>query len=181
MKQDGATAGIDWEIPVGDDDPTKCQHNHCLVCPIDCPVIIILHSINNEASFGYMKSLSIMFVNHGLIAVSMNFHGCGHVKMTMPHGDLRSLVNQTSSQMSPQTPIFLFGNSLGANIMPQYLCEEGLAGTCRVSSAALLGTPLFINSLVVKFPFSVLMGLGVKKIYTENWKSVSSMNNVHSQ
>jgi hypothetical protein len=198
MTFDGATIAVDWEVPflstTDDDEQQQNQQQQqlhkqsILNGPITRPVVIILHGINNDSTFGYMKSLQRTFVKRGWNAASMNFRGCGRVAMTTPRpyngaytGDLRSLVQQVSCRLSPNTPLFLVGNSLGANIMTKYLGEEGLAGTCCVSGAVSLGNPLVINSSIVRFPFSVLMGLGVKTIYLEHWKSVFSMNDYHSR
>ena len=89
----------------------------------------------------------------------------------------------TSSSTSTSPMIFLVGNSLGANILTKYLGEEGAAGTLPtcVAGAASLGNPLVIHSGLVMFPFNVLMGLGVKRIYVENWKSLTSMRDFYSR
>jgi predicted alpha/beta-fold hydrolase len=52
--------------------------------PIDLPVVLILHGINNNASFGYVKSLMRTCTNRGWLAVGMNFRGCGGVPLATP-------------------------------------------------------------------------------------------------
>jgi predicted alpha/beta-fold hydrolase len=232
MSQDGAQLALDWEVSrsrssssrssdsdndddaSADDDDRTIQQS-ILHGPIKHPVVIILHGINNDSSFGYMRSLQRTYVNRGYAAACMNFRGCGGVPMTTPRGyngaytgDIRNVVQQIASRMMkvPTTksqdsghgcddgsdhhsttttlPIFLVGNSLGANILTKYLGEEGAAGTLPqcVAGAASLGNPLLIHSGLVKFPFSVLMALGIKKIYLENWKSVvTGMKDFHSK
>lgn len=198
MTQDGATSAVDWEVPRRTAAADGTQHNDLhedrlknsmLNGPIQQPVIIILHGINNDASFGYMRSLQRTFCDRGWNAASMNFRGTA-VPMTTPRGyngaytgDLRSLVNQLSARMAPNVPIFLVGNSLGANIMTKYLGEEGLANTLPkcVAGGVSLGNPLLINSAVVKFPFDILMALGIKNIYLENLKSVMAISDDHSR
>lgn len=187
--QDGARLAIDWEVRE-DNDETKNLRQDILNGPIRKPIVLILHGINNDASFGYMKSLSRSFCSRGYISASMNFRGCGHVKLCTPRGynaaytgDLRSVVNQISARLDKDVSIFLVGNSLGANIMTKYLGEEGRCGTLPscIAGGASLGNPLLIDSSIVKFPFNILMALGVKKIYLENLKQIRSMNDAHSQ
>lgn len=62
------------------------------------------------------------------------------------------------------TPIFIAGYSLGANLITKYLGEEGLAGTLapNVKGAISLGNPLKINSNNLKAPWNWLLAAGVK-------------------
>jgi predicted alpha/beta-fold hydrolase len=224
MTQDGAQLALDWEVPrdiltdeeemqtdssgstsssdgdTQDDKQSTIERIRRIILngPMSRPVVIILHGINNDASFGYMRNLQRSYVERGWVATCMNFRGCGGIKMTTPRGyngaytgDLRSVVQQISSRLMTTTKtyvtrsprIFLVGNSLGANILTKYLGEEGAAGTLPscVAGAASLGNPLVIHSGLVRFPFNVLMGLGVKKIYVENWKEMTSMKDFYSK
>jgi hypothetical protein len=201
MSQDGTRIAIDWEIQrqrqdkgIGDEhtqqSETQTTEQYILNGLIRQPVVLILHGINNDSSFGYMKSLSRSFCNRGYVSASMNFRGCGGERLTSPRGynaaytgDLRSVVRQISARLDKNVPMFLVGNSLGANIMTKYLGEEGLSGTLPscVSGAASLGNPLLIDSSVVKFPFSILMALGVKKVFLENLKSIRGMKDSRSR
>lgn len=188
MTQGGAKIAIDWEIPVnGERRSTKSKdelRNELLKGPIQDPVVIVIHGINNDASFGYMRSLARSFSNRGWNAASMNLRGCGGVELATPRGynaaytgDLRNLVHHLSGRVAKDVPIFLVGNSLGASIMTKYLGEEGLSGTLPpcVSGAASLGNPVSINSSLVKFPFDMVMALGVKKTILGHWKSFKQM------
>eukprot|EP00536_Pseudo-nitzschia_multiseries_P001692 jgi/Psemu1/234934/estExt_Genewise1.C_220010 len=198
MSQDRAQIAVDWEFreedKQGHEDSSKSKsetsQQEILNGVIRRPVVIILHGINNDSSFGYMKSLSRSFCNRGYISASVNFRGCGGQKLVTPRGytgaytgDIRSLVRQLSVRLDENVSMFLVGNSLGANIMTKYLGEEGMMGTLPscVSGAASLGNPLLINSKIVRFPFNVLMALGVKKIYLENWRTLVALNDKHSK
>ncbi|VEU37925.1 unnamed protein product [Pseudo-nitzschia multistriata] len=203
MSQDGAQVAVDWEFKgaqkqtanvEGEKNASKSEVNtsqqEILNGIIRRPVVIILHGINNDSSFGYMKSLSSSFCNRGYVSASVNFRGCGGHRLKTPRGynaaytgDLRSLVRQISVRLAENVSIFIVGNSLGANIMTKYLGEEGMAGTLPscVSGGASLGNPLLIDSKIVRFPFNVLMALGVKKIYLENWKAVRALNDARSK
>mmetsp|Transcript_37137 Transcript_37137/g.57598 ORF Transcript_37137/g.57598 Transcript_37137/m.57598 type:complete len:564 (+) Transcript_37137:99-1790(+) len=191
--QDGAAFAIDWEIPlqVGSRAvPPEDAKQHVLKGPIHNPVVVILHGINNDASFGYIRSLMRTFADRGWNAAGMNFRGCGGIPLKTPHGyngaytgDLRNLIMQISGRLSEDVPVFIVGNSLGANIMTKYLGEEGGSGTLPscVAGAVSLANPLSINSSLVSFPFNIFMGLGIKKYCLENISSFKKMKDPHFQ
>ena len=189
MTQDGAKIGVDWEVPCqtkgGTDLSVEDRKTQILKGPIREPVIIIFHGINNDASFGYVKSLQRTFADRGWNAAAMNFRGVGGVPLVTPRGynaaytgDIRCLVHYISERLAKDVPIFLVGNSLGANIMAKYMGEEGLSGTLPacVAGAVSLGNPLQIHSMNVPFPFSIAMAMGVKKIVVQNWGILSKVN-----
>jgi len=202
MDTDGATIAIDWELPrqsqlespLSSDVPihtgtTKAERiAHVKYGPIDRPVVIILHGINNDTSFGYMRSLMRACTNRGWIACGFNFRGCGKIPMTTPRGynagytgDLRNVIHKIRSRLADadDTPVFLVGNSLGANVMTKYLGEEGFSGTLPkcVKGGVSLGNPLHIHSGNLTFPWNLLLGMGVKKTFIQNWKSIHDMSN----
>jgi hypothetical protein len=180
MSNDGAQIGVDWEVP-GTSRKNEIVQEKC----IRHPVVIILHGINNHSKFGYMKSLQRTFCRRGWNAAAVNFRGCGDVPSTTPRGynaaytgDLRSLVLQISHRMSSDSPIFLVGNSLGANLVTKYLGEEGLAGTLpkAVAGGISLGNPMVFRTDRVKFPHNMLMGIARKKGYWDQRHAVKDMN-----
>ena len=191
---DGATIALDWEVPhpkydssvhvrLGD---SQVKAN-VLYGPIDLPVVIIMHGINNDTGFGYMKSLMRSCADKGWIACGMNFRGCGGQKLTTPRGynaaytgDLRGVVEKISARLKHQdrTPVFLVGFSLGANIMVKFMGEEGFSRTLPscIQGAISLGNPLHINSANVPFPYNMLLGAGVKKSLLQSWSAVRDMS-----
>jgi predicted alpha/beta-fold hydrolase len=195
MAQDGANIAVDWEVPwrTRNASSTVSQEHRkaeILKGPIRQPVVVILHGINNDASFGYMQSLQRSFANRGWNAAAMNMRGCGGIEMTTPRaynasytGDLRNLIHHISGRLDKNVPVFLVGNSLGANIMTKYLGEEGLSGTLPscVSGAASHGNPMAINSALVKFPLNMVMALGVKKLVLSNWSTFKNMKDPNFQ
>jgi predicted alpha/beta-fold hydrolase len=79
--------------------------------------------------------------------------------------------------MGKNVPMFIVGNSLGANLVTKYLGEEGSSGTLPecVAGGVSLGNPLIIDSGSTEFPMGHLLALGVKKSVVENWKQLHSM------
>lgn len=193
MADDGAIVAVDWEVPwrkgsASSNISQDHRKTEILKGPIRQPVVIILHGINNDTSFGYMQSLQRSFANRGWNAAAMNMRGCGGIEMTTPRGynggytgDLRNLVHHISGRLDKNVPVFLVGNSLGANIMTKYLGEEGLSGTLPrcVSGAASLGNPLSINSSLVSFPFNMVMALGVKKMVLSHLDAFRKMKDAN--
>lgn len=193
---DGATIAVDWMVPYPKYSSSldkrlndKQLEANILYGPIDVPVVIILHGINNDTGFGYMQSLMNSVADRGWVACGMNFRGCGGQKLSTPRGynaaytgDLRTLLQKLESRLSngdDTSPVFLVGNSLGANLITKYLGEEGFCGTLPrfIRGGVSLGNPLHIHSGSVKFPFNVLLGAGVKRTVLQSWKTFRDMSN----
>jgi predicted alpha/beta-fold hydrolase len=194
--RDGAKFGVDWEVPWKTDDPSISnmpaddRKAEILKGPIRQPVAIILHGINNDASFGYMRSLQRTFANRGWNAAAMNFRGCGGVPLATPRGynasytgDIRNLVLQISGRLAENVPVFLVGNSMGANLLTKYLGEEGLSGTLPtcVAGAVSLGNPMIFDTEHIAFPFNVVMGQARKQNYIEHYRALSKMRDPQSR
>lgn len=188
MGYDGAQIAIDWEIPPEQITSThiplktpKQRRNEILHGPIRKPVVVILHGINNDASFGYIRSLMKACTDRGWVAAGYNFRGCGGVPLRTPRGytgaytgDLRCMITTVAKRMADENvPIFIVGNSLGANLITKYLGEEGRAGTLppNVGGGIALGNPLQIHSNNMHFPWAQILGMGVKKMILMHWKA----------
>ena len=202
---DGAQILLDWEIPPTESPTTR--KTDILKGRISHPTILILHGINNSSDYGYIKCLQKTMTSRGWNSVAMNFRGTargGRQPMTTPRsytasytGDLRSVVHQLVGKMSVKqsennhtnhnknnksiVPLFLVGNSLGANLVTKYLGEEGLAGTLpeNVMGGISLGNPFSFRSNYVGFPFGHVMGVARKFNYFCQRKPMSM--NYHSQ
>lgn len=214
MTSDGAKVALDWEFPVNvcewddDDDVSveassssssssrqrvgqshKQSHRDAVRGPHRRPVVVLLHGINNDAEFGYIRCMMESCTKRGWIAVGMNMRGCGSgMALSTPRGyngaytgDIRSVVNILAHRMAEDVPnacIFIAGYSLGANLIVKYLGEEGLAGTLphKVKAGLSLGNPLRINSGNLKFPWNVLLGAGIKRgVLLKHYQSLKQM------
>lgn len=186
MSTDGARIGLDWELPP--DQTNLPDHERKQQCfqkgGIQKPLMLVMTGMNNDTSFGYIKSLQRTFTNRGWIAVAMNFRGVGGVPLTTPRcynggytGDLRCVVQYLSSRLAHDVPLFIVGNSLSANIVTKYLGEEGLSGTLpsNVAGGAALGNPLLMHVNNLSTPWKEVLALGVKKDVLLNWPTFRHM------
>jgi len=88
MGADGAKIVLDWEVPLHNDgDTINCKANR--VANIDLPVVLLVHGMNNDSSFGYIRSMMKTATSRDWIAVCMNLRGqdwLGEVQNTTPRG-----------------------------------------------------------------------------------------------
>lgn len=150
------------------------QEQQVLQGKIAQPLVLILHGINNHAGFGYMRSLMRECCNRGWLAVGFNFRGCGDsASIRTPRlynaaytGDIRSVVHILSVRLKlHQQPLFMVGNSLGANLLVKYLGEEGLSETlpCCVAGAVTMANPMAIDSRAMNPLVSAVIAQGAKE------------------
>jgi len=99
MGADGALIVLDWEIPLDatiniDNNISKnnsSDNNIDITKPnsITKPIILLLHGMNNDSTFGYIRSMMRTATRRGWIAVCMNLRGqdgLHQVKNTTPRG-----------------------------------------------------------------------------------------------
>ena len=108
MGADGALIVLDWEIPLtsssNDDGDDATVVDVMKPNGIDRPVVLILHGMNNDSTFGYVRSMMRTATERGWVAVCMNLrgqNGLHEVKNNTPRGynagytgDLRGVVQQ---------------------------------------------------------------------------------------
>ena len=179
MPADGATIAVDYELPVRD-----VSQRDVLEGPIRHPVVLILHGMNNDSNFGYVRATMRACTEKGWIAVAMNLRGCGGIPLTTPRnyngaytGDIRYTVLKLSGRMEPGVPLFLVGNSLGANLVAKYLGEEGLSNTLPacVAGGITLGNPMGFDSRKAAFGWSQILMLGAQKSMYKHLRTLSKM------
>ena len=201
MPWDGAQIALDWEIPINSslhednhvyshDNYTRAAfvvkngQNNVQVFP-KSHVVLIWHGINNDTSFGYIRSTMSACTDRGWVAVGVNFRGCGGIPLTTPRmytgaytGDIRGVVQILCGRLQ-ETPfrLFLVGNSLGANLVTKYLGEEGRGGTLPdiVAGGVSLGNPLHIHAGNIQFPWGHILSLGARKGVLEHFLTLQRM------
>lgn len=106
MGADGALLVLDWEIPLkgGESAIDVTKPNS-----IDRPVVLLVHGMNNDSTFGYVRSMMRTSTERGWIAVCMNLRGqdgAHQVKNSTPRGynagytgDLRGVVQQLERRL----------------------------------------------------------------------------------
>ena len=124
MGADGALIVLDWEVPLdtsstnnsnSNNNNSNSNNNNASNSSIDNidiykpnsitkPIILLLHGMNNDSTFGYIRSMMRTATERGWIAVGMNLRGqdgLHQVKNTTPRGynagytgDLRGVVEQ---------------------------------------------------------------------------------------
>lgn len=104
MPLDGTLIAVDWELPFLEENPATDEErkNEILNGKIEQPVTFILHGMNNDASFGYVRSMARTMVEHGFVAAAMNMRGCGGVDMKTPRS-----YNGAYTGMYLQHPFFI--------------------------------------------------------------------------
>ena len=186
MGSDGALIVLDWEVPISSISDIDIKQPNSITKPI----ILLLHGMNNDSTFGYIRSMMKTATDRGWIAVCMNFRGQDgkhQVKNNTPRGynagytgDLRGVVQQLEHRLKKKNDteyaggsIFILGYSLGANVITKYLGEESLHGTLPkcIGGGAAMGNPLYIHSGTIAFPWNMLLGAGVKRSLLQNYSS----------
>ena len=121
MGADGALIVLDWEIPLpssagkGESQQQQQQSTDNQTIDvkspnsIDRPVVLLVHGMNNDSSFGYVRSMMRTATERGWIAVCMNSRGQDgehKVKNSTPRGynagymgDLRGVVQQIGPRL----------------------------------------------------------------------------------
>lgn len=164
---DGAQVALDWEYPSSNRDGGV--------------VVLILHGINNDAGFGYVRSLMKQVNQQGWTAAGFNFRGCGGVPLLTPRmyngsytGDLRSVV-QILSRRDTVKKLVIVGNSLGANLVAKYLGEEGERLPECVIAGVTLGNPMHLDSRKTHKLFAPVLASGVKVGLLKVYKNIQPM------
>ena len=90
MSRDGAVIALDWEVPrvevaaVNTNVNANARRAYIENGPISESIVLILHGVNTDSSFGYIRSVMNTCTQNGFIAVGMNARGCGGVSLATP-------------------------------------------------------------------------------------------------
>lgn len=152
---DGGVVTLDWDAA---DDLEEL--------PPDAPILILMAGLAGGSDGTYVQYAMCSARKMGMRAVSFNSRGTAGGPLKTPQfysasftGDLRSVVAHLQAQ-HPSAPLLAMGWSLGANILVNYLGEEGQR------------TPVMAAVSLVN-PFNLTVGdralkKGVARIYDRN-------------
>ncbi|CAI8604233.1 unnamed protein product [Vicia faba] len=160
---DGGTLALDW-VTNSDDSSSVVNKDEFT------PIAILIPGLTSDSSAPYLKHLAYHTAKRGWKVVVSNHRGLGGVPITSDifynsgwTEDTRTVVNYLHKE-NPKAPLFIVGNSVGANILVKYLGEEGentpVAGAVAICSPwDLLITDRFITRAPVqKFYDKALTG-----------------------
>ncbi|XP_058769986.1 embryogenesis-associated protein EMB8-like isoform X2 [Vicia villosa] len=134
---DGGTLALDWVIN-SDDSSSVVNKDE------STPIAILIPGLTSDSSAPYLKHLAYHTAKRGWKVVVSNHRGLGGVPITSDvfynsgwTEDTRTVVNYLHKE-NPKAPLFMVGNSVGANILVKYLGEEGentpVAGAVAICS-----------------------------------------------
>jgi predicted alpha/beta-fold hydrolase len=123
---------------------------HWRELPDDAPVLMLMSGIAGGSHDKYLKHFLRRAHNAGYRCVAFNCRGTSDSPLTTPQfysasftGDVRAVVDELALRW-PDAPLFAVGWSLGANILTNFLGEEGKAA--KVSGAVAMCNPFDLNA-----------------------------------
>ncbi|KAI5291469.1 hypothetical protein KEM54_004466 [Ascosphaera aggregata] len=156
------------------------------------PMLVVLHGLSGGSHEIYVRHiLKPLCYEHGWAACVVNSRGCAQSKITTPMmynaratWDCRQTVSWLH-KMYPKRPLFGIGFSLGANILANYVGEEG--DSCLLKSAVYVSNPwnLDAGSLALQRTFigreaySRTMGNNMKKLFKTHIDMISKHKRVN--
>lgn len=150
------------------------------------PMLVVLHGLSGGSHELYLRHvLAPLIADGSWEACVVNSRGCAQTKISSgvlfnarATWDVRQAVKWLRKSF-PNRPLFGIGFSLGANILTNYLGEEGEA--CQLKAAVLCANPwnLDVSSVDLQRTFmglnvySKTMGMNMKRLFEEHVDEVS--------
>ncbi|KAJ5203983.1 AB-hydrolase YheT [Penicillium cinerascens] len=150
------------------------------------PMLVVLHGLSGGSHEVYLRHVLAPLIEDGLWeACVVNSRGCAQTKISTgvlynarATWDIREAVNWIRKTF-PNRPLFGIGFSLGANILANYLGEEG--DNCQLKAAVICASPwnLDIGSAYLqstwlgKEVYSKTMGTSMKNLFESHVEQVS--------
>lgn len=139
----------DRNLPVRTHNFTDKEWLEFIATDVDKPLVVILHGFLGGSHEKYIRHALELFdteqARESFSVVVMNQRGCAYTKLTSQYmytpgatWDLRQFVKWCRHQW-PKRRIFAVGFSIGANLLCNYLGEEG--DSCELEAAILVGCP----------------------------------------
>ncbi|KAJ2894111.1 uncharacterized protein MKZ38_007924 [Zalerion maritima] len=160
----------EWDAMHGDDDR---------------PMLVVLHGLSGGSYEVYLREAIYPLVQSGKWEICVvNARGCAKSAITSgllfnarATWDIRRVVSWIGESF-PNRPLFAAGFSLGANILTNYVAEEG--SECRLKAAVSCGNPFNLEvaskalarSLFGKEVYLRVMGTNLKKLINLHKKEI---------
>ncbi|PGH04767.1 hypothetical protein AJ79_06989 [Helicocarpus griseus UAMH5409] len=149
------------------------------------PMLVILHGLSGGSHEIYLRHVIAPLLEEGWAACVLNFRGCAKSRVTSPilynaraTWDVRQIVGWVREAF-PARKLFGIGFSLGANILTNYLGEEG--DSCPLSAGVICSSPwnLEVSSLALQRTwiglemYSKTMGNNMKNLFEQHVDQIS--------
>jgi predicted alpha/beta-fold hydrolase len=138
-----------------------------LINDTQAPIVIACHGLEGCSRAKYMIRLMNVVRDIGWNGVGINFRGCSgepnRLLRAYHSGDTADVdfVVNTMIQRYPNTPIFLVGYSLGANVICKWLGEQSHSVRSNIRGAASCSAPYDLLAS------QKIMDSGIRRIYVE--------------
>ncbi|KAG0219800.1 hypothetical protein BGX33_000642 [Mortierella sp. NVP41] len=168
---DGGTVSIDW-APSVNTMPAD-----------DTPTLVLLHGLTGGSHESYIRALvETMTKDHGYRCVVFNARACANTELTSAQlycgswtDDLRMVVKHIRKTL-PEAKLMSVGFSLGANILMNYMGEEG--DQCEFLGAMSVGNPFDLMGTCLAIErgwlgskiYSPAMGGNLRRIFMKHTK-----------
>ncbi|KAL1953104.1 hypothetical protein VTO42DRAFT_3584 [Malbranchea cinnamomea] len=144
------------------------------------PMLIVLHGLSGGSHELYLRHVVHPLTQQGWEACVVNFRGCAQSKVSSSilynaraTWDVRQMVRWVREKF-PRRPLFGIGFSLGANILTNYLGEEG--ENCVLKAAVICSNPwnLDVSSVALQSTwigreiYSTTMGANMKRLFEKH-------------
>ncbi|KAL2160572.1 hypothetical protein VTH06DRAFT_1260 [Thermothelomyces fergusii] len=156
------------------------------------PMLIVLHGLSGGSHEIYLRhAIAPLVLNGGNWEVCVvNSRGCANSKVTSgvlfnarATWDVRQVV-RWARETFPNRPLFALGFSLGANILTNYVGEEG--ANCLLKAAIAVGNPFDLEvankslqrTLLGKQVYSRVMGSNMKKLINTHKDAILKYTNL---
>ncbi|KKK21736.1 hypothetical protein ARAM_005692 [Aspergillus rambellii] len=158
------------------------------------PMLVVLHGLSGGSHELYLRHVvGPLVADRSWEACVVNSRGCAQTKISSgvlynarATWDVRQAVKWLRATF-PNRPLFGIGFSLGANILTNYLGEEGDA--CQLKAAVICASPwnLEISSMALQSSFmglqvySRVMGISMKKLFEQHSEEISKHPRVDAE
>ncbi|KAF3770769.1 AB-hydrolase YheT [Cryphonectria parasitica EP155] len=190
------TFAVDFTMPAHQDHDDKLPprtayfkdgHFEAMGSDDSRPMLIVLHGLSGGSYEIYLRHCIAPLVldNGGWDSCVVNARGCANSEVTSgvlfnarATWDVRQVV-RWAKKTFPNRPLFGLGFSLGANIMTNFVGEEG--SDCLLSAAVVVGNPFNLevanvqlqNSLLGKEVYQRVMGGSCRELVLRHKDSIS--------